>query len=80
MKLRLVRNGVEEPWLEYDDHYDFDFQETRVFPEMRKLYQGDVLILGIRLCFLMSAAQATSKHGFFLPCQSAPWIPRQDRR
>jgi hypothetical protein len=46
MKLRLVRNGVEEPWLEYDDHYDFDFQETRVFPEIRKIYPGDVLILG----------------------------------
>ncbi|CAG0924544.1 unnamed protein product [Notodromas monacha] len=45
MKLRLVRNGIEEPWFQYDDHYDFEYQEFRVFPEEKKLLPGDILIL-----------------------------------
>ncbi|CAG0923445.1 unnamed protein product [Notodromas monacha] len=45
MKLRLVRNGIEEPWFQYDDHYDFEYQEFRVFPEEKKLIPGDILIL-----------------------------------
>lgn len=45
MKLRLIRNGVEEPWFLNDEHYDFDFQESRPFTQFKKIYRGDVLIL-----------------------------------
>ncbi|CAG0924888.1 unnamed protein product [Notodromas monacha] len=54
MKLRLIRNGVEEPWFQFDDHYDFDFQETRVYPEEKKILPGDIFILE---CTLDSTAR-----------------------
>jgi hypothetical protein len=54
MKLRLVRNGVEEPWFQYDEHYDFDYQQTRRYRNYKQVHRGDSFILGILNTLLRS--------------------------
>ncbi|KAG4070170.1 hypothetical protein HA402_003860 [Bradysia odoriphaga] len=44
MKTRIIRNGVELPWLAVDNHYNFDYQANRPFQEYRKVLPGDHII------------------------------------
>jgi hypothetical protein len=46
LKLRLFRNGTELPWLDYDDHYDFDYQQNKPLVEEKVLFPADHLIYG----------------------------------
>lgn len=46
MRTRIVRDGIELPWLAVDNHYNFDYQTYRPFQEYRKILPGDHLIAG----------------------------------
>lgn len=46
MKTRLIRDGVEEPWLAVDNYYNFDYQANRPFQQYRKIFPGDHIITG----------------------------------
>ncbi|CAG0917546.1 unnamed protein product [Notodromas monacha] len=52
MRTRLFRNGAEEPWLLNDNHYDFNYQQTRLLSEERKLYPGDQITVE---CYLSTS-------------------------
>jgi len=46
LKLRHFRNGVELPWLNYDDHYDFNYQQNEHLGKSVKVMPGDHLTYG----------------------------------
>lgn len=50
MKARIIRDGVELPWLGVDNHYNFNYQASRPLQEYRKVLPGDHITLG-RLVF-----------------------------
>ena len=39
IQVDLYRNGKHEEIFARDDHYDFNYQENRLFPESKKLYR-----------------------------------------
>ncbi|CAG0895154.1 unnamed protein product [Darwinula stevensoni] len=41
MKARVFRDGKELPWILHDDHYDFDYQQSRILREEFNLLPGD---------------------------------------
>lgn len=43
MRTRHFRGNLELPWLDYDDHYDFDFQQNKILLQPRILLPGDQL-------------------------------------
>jgi len=43
VKIRHFRDGKELPWLSYDDHYNFDYQQSRHLRTEIKLLPGDHL-------------------------------------
>jgi len=45
MRLRHVRRGVELPVVLEDNHYDFNYQASRIPPNETTVYPGDQLIL-----------------------------------
>lgn len=47
LKLRHFRNGQEIEWMDYDDHYDFNYQQNKPILEVRKILPGDHLTYGI---------------------------------
>lgn len=51
MKARIIRNGIELPWLAVDNHYSFDYQASRPYQEYRKVYPGDHIITGRSVSF-----------------------------
>ncbi|XP_035702350.1 DBH-like monooxygenase protein 2 homolog [Folsomia candida] len=44
LKTRHFRGNVELPWIDYDDHYDFDYQQNKPIREMQIL-PGDQITL-----------------------------------
>lgn len=44
IKLRHIRNGVELPALAEDNHYDFNYQQSKMLKHEVKLLPGDELI------------------------------------
>jgi len=46
LKLRHFRDGVELPWIDYDDHYDFNYQQNKHLGEPVKILPGDHLTYG----------------------------------
>lgn len=46
MRTRIIRDGIELPWLAVDNHYNFDYQANRPFTEYRKVLPGDHIITG----------------------------------
>lgn len=46
MRTRIVRDGIELPYLAVDNHYNFDYQANRPFQEYKKVLPGDHLITG----------------------------------
>lgn len=46
MRTRIIRDGIELPWLSVDNHYNFDYQANRPFQEYRKVFPGDHIIMG----------------------------------
>lgn len=46
MRTRIIRDGIELPWLAVDNHYDFNYQASRPFQEYRKVLPGDHIITG----------------------------------
>jgi len=46
LKLRHFRNGIELPWIDYDDNYDFDYQQNKHLREAIKVLPGDQLTYG----------------------------------
>lgn len=46
MRTRIIRDGIELPWLAVDDHYNFDYQANRPFTEYRKVFPGDHIVTG----------------------------------
>lgn len=46
LKLRHFRDGVELPWPNYDDHYDFNYQQNRVLNKKVILLPGDQITYG----------------------------------
>jgi len=47
MRTRIIRDGIELPWLAVDNHYNFDYQANRPFQESsyRKILPGDHVIV-----------------------------------
>lgn len=45
MKLRHFRDGVELPWVSFDDNYDFNYQEMRPLRDHIELKPGDHLTM-----------------------------------
>ncbi|XP_021960173.1 DBH-like monooxygenase protein 2 homolog [Folsomia candida] len=43
LRLRHFRGNLELPWIDYDDHYDFNYQQSKAIPNT-KLFPGDRLI------------------------------------
>ncbi|CAG0895153.1 unnamed protein product [Darwinula stevensoni] len=41
MRARIFRDGQELPWILHDEHYDFDYQQSRVLREEFILLPGD---------------------------------------
>jgi len=46
LKLRHFRNDIELPWIASDDKYDFNYQQSRMLDEERKVLPGDRLTIG----------------------------------
>ena len=46
MRARVFRDGQELPWILHDEHYDFDYQQSRVLREFI-LRPGDHIIIGM---------------------------------
>jgi len=46
LKFRHFRNGLELPWIAYDDHYDFDYQQNKHLGEVVRVLPGDQLAIG----------------------------------
>jgi len=44
--VRHFRNGTELPWLDYDEHYDFDFQQNKPLVNEIVVLPGDQLTYG----------------------------------
>lgn len=42
--LRHIRDGVELPPIAKDDHYDFNYQQSRIVSPPRKIYPGDIIL------------------------------------
>jgi hypothetical protein len=45
MRIRHFRNNVELPWLQNDENYDFNYQQTRELAQEIKLMPGDHLTM-----------------------------------
>lgn len=43
MRTRHFRGAIELPWLDSDEHYDFDFQQNKLLPSPRVILPGDQL-------------------------------------
>ncbi|ODM94234.1 DBH-like monooxygenase protein 1 [Orchesella cincta] len=43
MKLRHFRGDKELPWFDVENHYDFNFQQSKPFPEVKRILKGDHL-------------------------------------
>jgi len=60
LKLRHFRDGVELPWIDYDDHYDFDYQQNKNLGEIVQVLPGDHLTYGsLILNWISSSVQTT---------------------
>jgi len=46
LKLHHFRNGIELPWIAYEDNFDFNYQQFRLLDEERKVLPGDRLVIG----------------------------------
>jgi len=47
LKVRHFRNGTELPWLDNDEHYDFDFQQNKPLVNEVVVLPGDQLTYGL---------------------------------
>lgn len=45
LRMRHFRDGVELPWILSDDHYDFDYQQTRALEKEITILPGDHLTM-----------------------------------
>ncbi|OXA49743.1 DBH-like monooxygenase protein 1 [Folsomia candida] len=41
MRTRHFRGNFELPWIDFDNHYDFDFQQNKVLLDTRQILPGD---------------------------------------
>lgn len=46
MRSRIIRDGIELPWLAVDNHYNFNYQTNRPFQEYKNVLPGDHIITG----------------------------------
>jgi len=46
MKLRHFRGNTELPWVDVDNHYDFNYQQSKPLPTNVKVEKGDQLTVG----------------------------------
>jgi hypothetical protein len=55
LKIRQFRDGQEQIWPDFDNHYDFDYQQNRHLSKPFKILKGDHLTYGLFylkiLCF-----------------------------
>ncbi len=42
--MQHFRNGKELPWLNYDNNFNFNYQQIRIFREERQILPGDTII------------------------------------
>jgi hypothetical protein len=46
LKLRHFRQGEELPWLDFDDHYNFDYQQSKQLSKEVRILPGDQITYG----------------------------------
>jgi len=46
IKLRHFRGEEELPWFDFDNHYDFNFQQSKPLIESKKIMKKDHLTIG----------------------------------
>ncbi|CAL8110020.1 unnamed protein product [Orchesella dallaii] len=45
MKVRHFREGVELPWIDFDNHYDFNFQQNKPLRDFVQILPGDQMTI-----------------------------------